>query len=296
MKLEIRLKADSHLKKQFQAGFADLALHHNLKETTTEPDKGYFELTLLHDTETPETFLKNLATFVTEFENSLPAKHEIEVLVRNSDSAEPTLRTSENNRPFTPVEGIRIVPWPAPEHNMPESHDIFLDSSSDAFGNGLHPSTRLCLQLLVQTTRGAAETGLIPNSVLDIGCGSGILAIAALRLGAHTALGLEIDRRAVQTARRNVKLNHLRDSINILQTSWHNVTGSYDLVLANLVPSVLSKAVPHLIKLLNPRGRIITAGFPEARNTQFLELFENSNLHLITEISTNGWGALLLSP
>lgn len=296
MKLEIRIKADSHLKQHLLAGLDDLTLFHDINETTAGLDSQRFELTLCHETKTPDTFLDNLATLVAEIENSRPENSDIEVLIKNRECSEPTLRTSSNDRPFSPVAGIRIVPWPDLNGIESEPKDIFLDSSSNAFGNGLHPSTQLCLQLLLQAAERAAEIQSPPLcSVLDVGCGSGILAMAAIRLGLENAVGIEIDQHAVQTACRNVGLNNLDTSVKILQASWQEVKGHYDIMLANLVPSVLGKAAPYLAELLNPRGMLITAGFPAAKNKHYLRLLEDNGLHFITESSLAGWGALLLS-
>jgi ribosomal protein L11 methyltransferase len=295
MKLEIHLKADNHLKPNLLAGLADLVSYHDINETTAGLDRQRFELTLCHETKSPDTFLDNLATLIAEIENSLPENSAIEVLIKNSECSEPTLRTSTNYRPFSPVSGIRVVPWPDLNGIESEPQDIILDSSSDAFGNGLHPSTQLCLQLLLQAAEQATEIQSSLYSVLDVGCGSGILALAAIRLGAESAVGIEIDQQAVQTACRNVELNNLDTSVKILQTSWQAVNGHYDIVLANLVPSVLGKAAPYLAELLNPQGMLITAGFPAAQNKYYQRLLEDNGLRFVTESSLAGWGALLLS-
>ena len=133
------------------------------------------------------------------------------------------------------------------------------------------------------------------RSVLDIGCGSGILTIAALRLGAARALAIDIDPAAVDTARKNIQINRLAHSAQVAESSWQNVAGQYDLVLANLVPSVLFKAVPAIAELLSSGGFLITAGFPASRNMKVWKMFRKCGLHLLEAHSLDGWGGLLLS-
>lgn len=104
-----------------------------------------------------------------------------------------------------------------------------------------------------------------------------------------------IDPNAINVACGNIQINRLAHSAQVLHTSWHDVTGQYDLILANLVPSVLFKAVPYIAKFLKEQALLITAGFPVSRNTKVLGLFEKRGLRLISEFSSDGWGALLIT-
>jgi ribosomal protein L11 methyltransferase len=131
-------------------------------------------------------------------------------------------------------------------------------------------------------------------SVLDIGCGTGILSIAALRLGAAKTLGIEIDPDTVQVARRNIQLNELERSAEIIEGSWQDISGNFDLIVANLVPSVLLKVAPKMANLLTANGLVITSGFPKTHHEKLLDIFTMSNLHLIKGSSLEKWGAMLL--
>lgn len=87
-------------------------------------------------------------------------------------------------------------------------------------------------------------------------------------------LGLEIHPDVAQVTRRNIEINRLAHSAQVIETSWHDVSEQYDLVLANLVPSVLLKFVSSIPKLLKEQGLLITAGFQTSNNKKVLTLFE----------------------
>lgn len=127
-----------------------------------------------------------------------------------------------------------------------------------AFGTGLHESTRLCLDRLCALW---AE-GLTPTAVLDLGCGSGILALAAARLfPAATLRAMDMDPEAVDTTEENVALNELGDRIEIAVGTADEVAGEpVDLLLANIRPEVLIPAAPALRAMVASGGRVILSG------------------------------------
>lgn len=131
----------------------------------------------------------------------------------------------------------------------PEAINLILDPGM-AFGTGSHPTTRLCLEWLEQNV----EPGL---SVLDYGCGSGILAIAAAKLGANPVSGLDIDLQAVAAAKANAERNgihaHFADSAAPL-------AGAYDLVVANILSNPLKVLAPALCAHVRPGGRLALSG------------------------------------
>jgi ribosomal protein L11 methyltransferase len=155
---------------------------------------------------------------------------------------------------FTP---IRISPrlWVVPTwHEAPDPGAINLRLDPGlAFGTGGHPTTRLALRWLERTVRGG-------ESVLDYGCGSGILAIAAMKLGAGRARGVDIDRGALLAARRNALHNQV-------DASFHNAAGAIrqpaQIVVANILALPLIVLAPALARLTAPRGRLALSGLLE---------------------------------
>lgn len=152
---------------------------------------------------------------------------------------------------FAPIrasERLWIVPtWHSPPD--PSAINLALDPGL-AFGTGSHPSTRLCLQWLERNIVGG-------ETVLDYGCGSGILAIAALKLGAHRAVGVDIDPSAVSAARANARRNSVADEF-FDSSEPLNLTA--DIVVANILANPLIILAPLLVSHCARGGRIAMAG------------------------------------
>ncbi|OFZ96886.1 MAG: ribosomal protein L11 methyltransferase [Betaproteobacteria bacterium RIFCSPLOWO2_02_FULL_62_17] len=131
----------------------------------------------------------------------------------------------------------------------PKAINIRLDPGL-AFGTGSHPTTRLCLQWLEQSVQGG-------EAVLDYGCGSGILAIAALKLGAGQALGVDVDAKALEAARANCAVNAVRCEF---ADAAAPITIKADLVVANILANPLKLLAPALAGYTRPGGRLALAG------------------------------------
>jgi ribosomal protein L11 methyltransferase len=134
-----------------------------------------------------------------------------------------------------------------------------------AFGTGAHPTTRLCLELLL---------GLAPASVVDLGCGSGVLAIAAVTLGARSALGIDIDPDALDNARENAELNHTGDRVRFDRLDFRDVALRADIVLANLTGALIERSAATLAAIVEPHGRLIVSGFMEGERDSVARALE----------------------
>jgi len=164
-----------------------------------------------------------------------------------------------NPIPITPR--LWIVPsWhTAPD---PEAINIALDPGV-AFGTGAHPTTRLCLRWLTETVTPDAD-------VLDYGCGSGILAIAAMKLGAQRACGIDIDPQAVQAAQQNAQQN----SVEITwATAEQDVAGPAQIVVANILANPLTVLAPLLARLTRSGGQIALSGILVEQADAVLEAY-----------------------
>jgi ribosomal protein L11 methyltransferase len=156
---------------------------------------------------------------------------------------------------------VVIVPSWADEPLAADEVAITLDPGM-AFGTGLHPTTRGCLALL-------QDVAPMPASVLDVGCGSGILALAALRLGAERAVGIDTDPLAVAAARENAARNGLADRLKVRDGTLPAAADErHGLVLANLVAAVLVDLAPRLAAHLAPGGTLLASGIIAPRASE----------------------------
>ncbi len=157
-----------------------------------------------------------------------------------------------------------------------------------AFGTGSHETTRLCMTLL--------EEEVLPGeSVLDIGCGSGILAITALRLGAGRASGVDIDPVAVKIAGENAALNAVEDRCQFLCGDLtEQVSGVYDIICANIVADVIIRLSGSVQQFMHPRTRLIVSGIIDTRADEVEKALTDSGLTVKKRLQENGWCAMLL--
>ncbi|MCK8601766.1 50S ribosomal protein L11 methyltransferase [Desulfoferrobacter suflitae] len=152
-----------------------------------------------------------------------------------------------------------IFPWELRREEL-------LKVRSDGAFHPDHVTTRLCLRLLDDTLKHAAC-----RSLLDVGCGSGILALAAARLGVPRVVGFDRDIRAVATCLENARANGLLGAVHWFAATPDAVKGRFDCVVANLPYTVLRLILPDLPPLLNPGGHLILSGFHDIQWRPLLE-------------------------
>ncbi len=158
---------------------------------------------------------------------------------------------------------------------------------ADAFGTGHHPSTALCLEVLVEII--AAEQ---PASVLDVGTGSGILALAALQMGVPDAVGLDIDAAALEAAAQNARLNQLSDRLELILGGPGKVQGAWPLVVANVLAAPLIEMAPALVRLLAKNARLILAGIHSTLAPEVCHAYKRLGIRRIDSQTRDGWTVL----
>jgi ribosomal protein L11 methyltransferase len=209
--------------------------------------------------------------------------------------------------------GRRMVIRPTWRRHRRQPDDVVLSLDPGmAFGTGLHPTTRLCLAALEaladegllgsgeglggrgtgrEAGRGAAGPGGRAR-VLDVGCGSGIRAIAAAKLGAGRLLGVDTDPIAVESTIANARRNGLTRRIRARQGSLPSGEGPFDLVLANLIASLLVRLAEPLRDEMAPGGRILASGIFRDREGDVRTAFEAAGLKLGRRWAEEDWVAL----
>jgi ribosomal protein L11 methyltransferase len=174
----------------------------------------------------------------------------------------------KNRDQFQPIrisDRIWIVPtW----HSAPNADaiNISLDPGA-AFGTGSHPTTRLCLQWLEENVPKVHAL-----SVLDYGCGSGILAIAAIKLGAASAIGVDIDAQAVEAARYNAQQN---DVAIAFSTTDRTLDAICDITVANILAKPLKMLAPLLASHTRAGGLLVLAGILDQQADEIIDIYRN---------------------
>jgi ribosomal protein L11 methyltransferase len=196
-----------------------------------------------------------------------------------------------------PVRVGRLVvapPWTAPDDpalRTAGAQDIVVSiQPSMGFGTGHHASTRLCLRLLQDLPLAEAE-------VLDVGTGSGVLAIAAARLGARHVVAIEVDEDALTAARENVERNGAGDVVVATQADAAALDGAattFDVVLANLTGAVLIGLSSTMSRLTGPRGVLIASGFTIDEADRVRDAFAAADLPIAEQREEDEWVALAL--
>lgn len=194
----------------------------------------------------------------------------------------------EHYKPMRAGERVVIAP---PWHDYtPERADdvvVILDPGM-AFGTGTHPSTRLCITAL--------ETHLQPGqSVFDVGTGSGILAIAAAKLGASHVDAVDIEPVAVRSTIENAERNGVSSLISVALGSADSESpfqGQYDVVVANIISRILIEISSGLIRAMKPGGTLVLAGVIESRELFVRETFEPRGLQMIERRQVDDWVGL----
>ena len=156
-----------------------------------------------------------------------------------------------------------------------------------AFGTGTHETTSLCLETLDSLVKGGER-------VLDIGTGSGILAIAALKLGAAVAEGVDIDPMCVRTAGENARRNGVQDRFTVLVGDLSDkASGQYNIITANIVAAAILSLAPHVPALMAPGARFIASGIIDTRKDEVLTGLRAAGLEPVEVKEKRGWVCII---
>ena len=229
----------------------------------------------------PEENPAEAVAFLSERYNAEGIEHDIDLSVcRNQDW--------ENNwkEYFKPMPvGQKLLIRPVWDNDYdPQGRTVLDIEPGLAFGSGGHDTTRLCLETL--------ENHITPDTeLLDIGCGSGILGIAGLLLGARSATGVDIDELAVKTARENGEMNGFTEpKYTVFQGNLTDkVSGKYDVVVANIVADIIVMFTKDVGRFLKDDGIYITSGIIDTREQDVLDAFEKYGFEVVGRHESCGW-------
>ncbi len=250
-----------------------------IDETLLQKDRTHSVLHLYLDGNPAET-----VAFLTERLTALGIGYDITTdLCREEDWA--------NNwkQYFKPTEvGSRLLICPTWEQEPPTERKVLHLEPGAAFGTGTHDTTRLCLEELDRLVKPG-------DTVLDLGCGSGILAIATLLLGAESAVGVDIDPVAVKTACENGERNGFAEPALrfVCGDLADKVDGRFSLVVANIVADVILLFAPQVPRFLAPGGAFVCSGILTERAQEVTDGLQRAGLTVTERRDSGGWTCLV---
>lgn len=196
---------------------------------------------------------------------------------------------------FKPLRvGSRLVIKPTWESFPETADDIILELDPGmAFGTGAHPTTLLCLSMLEKYLTSAMNSEAKTLSALDVGTGSGILSIAAVKLGVARVTAIDIDPEAVRVAEENCVLNKVDSSVSVSDTPLQVVQGRYDIVLANILAEELVRMAPELVRRMAPGGTLILSGILLEKEDLVLDGFAGFAVTLGEVVREQEWSCVV---
>ncbi|WP_332634510.1 50S ribosomal protein L11 methyltransferase [Halalkalibacter flavus] len=189
-------------------------------------------------------------------------------------------------KPVKVSSSITITPtWE--EYEASEDETIIELDPGMAFGTGTHPTTVLCIQALDKVIQGGEK-------VVDVGTGSGVLSIAAAKLGAQRTLALDLDYVAVESAEQNVALNQVDNTVTVKQNNLlEGIEGPFDIVVANILAEVIVRFVQDAAAVLKPNGIYITSGIIKRKKQEVKDALTSGGFVIEEIVEMDDWVAII---
>lgn len=238
--------------------------------------RGFFAYAIEHKTDETRVILY---TEDEDFVRDLLKRTDSEVVEKKSSRVDDWFRYMKLE-PFEIADGI----WVDPTSRLKLRNAVVVKMKpSAAFGTGDHPTTLLAARLLIQYLKNT-------YSVLDVGCGTAILAIIAAKLGARKVTALDNDPVAVEVAKEFVKKNRVKVDV-ILSDLLSNITGRYDLVVANILTPVIIELIDQVDRVTNAGSTLIVSGIPAKDETVVKRHLRSRNFEIMSEGEMQNWKA-----
>jgi ribosomal protein L11 methyltransferase len=208
------------------------------------------------------------------------------VEVRIADEEEWANEWKKYYHPVQVTERLTIKPtW---EEYTPREGEVLIELDPGmAFGTGTHPTTNLCIRVLDKIIQPG-------DTLVDVGCGTGILSIACAKLGAGSVLALDLDPVAVQVAQENVELNGVSDRITVRANDLlKGVDEKYDIVVANILAEIILLMVGSAREVLKPDGTFITSGIIKEKADIVRTELEAQGFRVVDKITEDDWVAFV---
>ncbi len=219
----------------------------------------------------------------------------LDVMVTNVKDEDWSENWKKYFHPLPLGERVLIVPeWEQENLDNPENRTVFTINPGMSFGTGSHESTQMCIEEIEKVVKDG-------DKILDLGCGSGILSVIALLLGAEKAVAVDIDDKAVEVAFSNLKLNKLSEEkmtgyagdITSDTELREKIGGGYEIVVANIVSDVIISLAPFIRGFMKDGATFICSGIINERQTEVKEALENAGLLCKNVRVRNEWSAII---
>ncbi len=237
----------------------------------------------------------NIHIYIAEEENAFEAVEFLKERLR-AEGIEPTVEKNGVNdsawaenwkKYFKPTEiGNRLAICPSWEsYENKENRKILKIDPGAAFGTGTHATTSMCLEMLDEYIKGG-------ETILDVGCGSGILSIAGALLGAKNAVGVDIDAQSVKVSRENAEINELTDKTEyICGNLTEQINGKFSVVCANIVADVIISLCDGIDKYMEDDALFICSGIIDLRADEVKAALQKNGFEIIKECVKENWNA-----
>jgi ribosomal protein L11 methyltransferase len=182
------------------------------------------------------------------------------------------------------VGRLRIVPT-----GTDAGPDALRLLDSPIFGSAMHPTTAMCLEALDEVVQAGA-----PESLLDVGTGSGVLALGALKLGVPRALAVDVDAGALQVAAENARINRLSERIELRLGGPESVAGSWPLIVANVLAAPLVEMAPAIVRRVGHHGLLVLSGITASVAADVGRAYGDLGMRHVGTTSRGGWVGIAL--
>lgn len=211
---------------------------------------------------------------------------------RTEDVVEPHETWRDYATPNVYAEDGVVVPaWQVADLDVAGGVVVTAIEPATSFGLGDHPTTTLSLVMLAERLA-ERSAGVTVDSVLDAGCGSGVLAVMAAQRGVEVVRAIDVSAGAVEATAANAELNGVSEQIDVDLAVLEDLSGDYDLVVANILAPVLVSLAPHLRRLTASSGRLVISGILADDHTHVLEAL--APMRVESTATRGGWAAVRL--
>ncbi len=278
--LEASVVLPAHLADAVATFLTDLT-GHGVKLEDLDPTPEGQELVRVTGYFAPEQaetgLIKKLYQYLAELEEIFPGEVNLDVETRPLPEEDWACAWQEYFKPLKVTK--RLVIKPSWEVYVPQKDEIIVEiDPGRAFGTGHHPSTYLVLQRLENLFEEIFWPQDWAPYALDVGTGTGILAIAAAKFGAREVVAVDIDPEAVEVARENVRRNHVHHQVHVSTTPVWELGDTFDLIMANISSYALKLLAPHLSARLAQKGHLLLAGFLKEEISELEETYKGHGL------------------